>query len=73
MTIGRTASGLKNRGKGLRDIQEFVLASHKGLLRVVSGRGEYTLDQDGNENSVLHDEPLNGTLIAWLINTRETT
>ena len=71
MTVGRTASGLKNRGKGLNDIQQFVLASRRGLLRVLSGKGEYTIDQDGNEQAQPHLTPLNGTLIAWQVDTKE--
>lgn len=73
MTVGRTASGLKNRGKGLKDIQQFVLASKKGLLRVMSGRGEYRIDHKGFDEVFLHNKPLNGTLIAWQINTKENS
>lgn len=71
MTVGRTASGLPNRGKGLRDIQEFILASKRGTLRVLSGKGEYTINQSGYEETKLHHTPLNGTLIAWQVNIKE--
>lgn len=73
MTVGRTSSGLKNRGKGLKDIQQFVLNSKTGLLRVLSGRGEYRIDHNGKDDTILHKNSLNGTLIAWQINTKEKT
>ncbi len=71
MTIGRTASGLKNRGKGLKDIQEFVLASDHGLLRVVSGNGNYQLDHSGKDTMNTLPKNLKGTLITWQVTLKE--
>lgn len=70
MNVGRTASNLRNRGKGLRDIQQFVLGGNGGMLRIISGKGEYRLYHDGREETILHRNSLNGTLIAWEIDTQ---
>ncbi len=51
----------------LKDIQEFVLASKKGVLRILSGKGEYTINEKGVDKATLHETALNGTLIAWQV------
>lgn len=67
MRIGRSATKESNRGKGLADIKRFVMESGSGLLRIVSGKGEYTVTSSGVVKKILHERPLDGTLIAWEI------
>lgn len=71
MNVGRTASGLGHRGKGLRDIQQFILSTKTGVLRIISGQGEYILQSDGTEQIKNHPIPLSGTLIAWQIEVKK--
>jgi len=67
MKIGRSATKESNRGKGLADIKKFVMESGSGILRIISGKGEYTVTNTGVEKKILHESRLDGTLIAWEI------
>lgn len=67
MQYGRTATKKENRGKGLKDIQAFILESPRGVLKVLSGFGEYQINHRGQEKTITHSVRLDGTLIAWEI------
>jgi hypothetical protein len=73
MEIGKTRTGLENRGYGLYDIQQFIQRSGKGVLRIISQKGEYTYFHSGKEITKDHKYPLVGTLIAWEIYTKDDT
>ena len=67
MELGRTSTSQENRGRGLLNIKQFVDESHNGLLRIVSGRGEYVYNSDGHEKLINHDKNIGGTLIQWTV------
>lgn len=67
MQVGRSATNQSYRGKGLADIQKFILESGGGVLRVLSGKGEYSITSRGIEKVVERETRLDGTLIAWEI------
>jgi hypothetical protein len=67
MEVGKTASGLSHRGKGLRDMIDYITSKKQGTLRIISRYGDYTIDQNLNETVRNHPLPLGGTIIAWNI------
>jgi anti-anti-sigma regulatory factor len=75
MKIGRTASGLEERGKGLQNLIEFAKAHPEGNLRVSSLKGTYEekyengLDNQQKRNVALQDHKcsIGGTLIEWSV------
>lgn len=71
MQIGKTQTGLTNRGLGLSEMKEFVMRSGYGVLRILSQRGDYMLLHSGEEKIKDHETPLQGTLVAWEIFTKE--
>jgi hypothetical protein len=76
MEIGRTSSGLPERGKGLQNLIEFAKSYPKGCLRITSMRGTYSENYimvDGEEskcypNRTDHLSSIGGTLIQWSVN-----
>ena len=75
MKIGRTASGLEERGKGLQNLIEFAKAHSKGGLPVRSLKGTYEeayetgVDHQQIRNVALQDHKcsIGGTLIEWSV------
>lgn len=67
MTLGRTRTKERHRGKGLHEIREYVATAPKGRLRILSGRGEYIYNNDGTEQTTTHPYSIGGTLIQWEI------
>lgn len=75
MEIGRTASGLSERGKGLQNLIEFAKAHTRGSLRVTSLRGSYEefyeSMSDGQRPPQIsrkdHRCSIGGTLIEWSV------
>ncbi|WP_211211107.1 hypothetical protein [Asticcacaulis biprosthecium] len=64
----RSATGEKNRGKGLREMRNLLDKFSKGTLRVVSGKGEYFYDcENGGVEKRLYKHDIGGTLVAWEI------
>lgn len=70
MRIGKTQTGLQNRGLGLDEMKDFIDRSGKGVLRIISGKGDYLYYSSGNEEVRNHKNSLEGTLIAWEIYTK---
>ena len=75
MEIGRTSSGLEERGKGLQNLLQFAKAHKKGKLSVKSLKGIYQevflTDAQGNQtvkkNKIDHEYSIGGTLIEWSV------
>ena len=75
MEIGRTASGLSERGKGLQNLIEFAKAHSRGSLRVTSLRGSYEerykSTPDGHATPRINRKDfrcsIGGTLIEWSV------
>ncbi len=63
--IKRTSTKQKTRGKGLKDIKDYITESNKGLLKIMSYRGEYNYKSDGLESIKNRNIALKGTLIQW--------
>lgn len=74
MELGRTSTGLEERGKGLQDLIEFAKAYNMGKLRVCSLKGSYeeTYQKDNADNPVNtemidHKFSIGGTLLQWTV------
>lgn len=66
--VPRSATGEKNRGKGLKEMRNLVDKFPRGSLRVDSGRGSYVYDcGDGSVAKRLYKHDIGGTLITWEI------
>ncbi len=63
--IFRTRTGRPGRGRGFRDMKQFVDNVTEGELRVYSNRGQYAYM--GADNEVCSDAelPIGGTVIQW--------
>lgn len=70
MRVGKTQTGLQNRGLGLNEMKDFIDRSGKGILRIISGKGDYLYYSSGREEVRNHQNSLDGTLIAWEIYTK---
>lgn len=65
--VGRTSTGLAGRGKGLKQMVEVIDNAGSGNIRIISGRGDVTIDhQNVVEKSNLSSH-IGGTLIEWSI------
>jgi len=75
MKLGRTSSGLKERGKGLQNLLEFAKAHSAGKLSIKSLKGIYQevfyIDEQGKQtvtkNKIDHEYSIGGTLIEWSV------
>ncbi len=63
----RSKTGLSHRGKGLPEMRNLLEQFTKGSLRVISGRGYYSYDCDGNVVKKLLPHDIGGTMVAWEI------
>lgn len=66
--LGRSASGLRERGNGLWTICRLVDELPGSQVRILSGRGELIYAGSDNMEKKLHDNPFCGTLIQWSLN-----
>lgn len=71
MNLPRSSSGQNYRGKGLRKMKELLERFSKGTLKILSGYGEYSVDQDKKETVKAHKYPIGGTLIVWEVYAEE--
>ena len=75
MEVGRSSSGLRERGKGLQNLLEFALAHREGRLSIYSLCGMYRMDSTRNGEEVPHtatcrqdfENSVGGTLIEWSV------
>ena len=73
MLIGRTQTGLSNRGKGLNDLRRFIDLTKGGELRIYSRAGAYRYKPDGKDSVVNSARSIGGTLINWSVPLSEVT
>lgn len=64
MALGRSRTGLGNRGKGLLDLAKLIDALGSGKMNIYSRNGMYTYQQTGNAHKNWSGF-LEGTLIEW--------
>jgi len=68
LTVGKTSTNKKNRGKGLKDIIKVVKEQKVGSLQIYSNQGVYSLEDSGkNPVSLDEKQSINGTIIQWKI------
>ncbi len=77
MTIGRSATGKKGRGKGLRNFLELITVHSHSRLKIFSRNGVLTVTNPGNNRiqyrSDVLETSLRGTLIEWQFNPIQAT
>lgn len=64
-TVGRSQTRQAHRGKGLKDMKRYTHMVHDGVLRILSGRGEYVYHTNGSERCATRQHDIGGTLIQW--------
>lgn len=67
MQLGRTRTGLTNRGKGLNDLRSFVDNAGAGELHIFSGHGHYQYNPSKGEHVRNYATGIAGTLIKWTV------
>lgn len=67
MELGRTRTGLTNRGKGLNDLRSFVDNAGVGELNIFSGHGHYQYKPGQGELVRNYATGIAGTLIKWTV------
>ena len=70
MKYARTRTNELDRGKGLKDMQEYIKEIGNGYIAVISRKGIFRLDvRDGVESTSTHrlSNALKGTLIVWKV------
>lgn len=68
LTVGKTRTNLKHRGKGLKDILKVVQEQKVGGLRIYSNKGVYFVDgESGNAGAFSSSQSIFGTLVQWMI------
>lgn len=65
MVLGRTRTGLQNRGKGLIDLARLIDILSGGQMRIYSRHGVYVYSADKADRVVNGPGFLEGTLIEW--------
>jgi hypothetical protein len=65
--IGKTRTGQKERGKGLKDMQSVLEKAGAGYIRVISGQGDCTLSAHEHVEKRRHSSHIGGTLVEWSI------
>ena len=65
--IKRSSTNKKNRGRGLKDINDYVKSVNNGMLKILSQRGEYAYFSNEKEYIKNRNIPLCGTLIQWKV------
>lgn len=67
MELGRTRTGLTNRGKGLNDLRSFVDNAGGGELHIFSGHGHYQYNPNKGVQVRNYGTGIAGTLIKWTV------
>lgn len=68
--LGATRTGRNNRGKGLHEMLELVVAAKSGGLRIFSDRGMFTHSGNTGVEKILdYEKSIMGTLIQWSFDT----
>ena len=67
MELRESRTKQAHRGRGLKDVRDFVDVCDDGWLRILSGYGEYTYHSGGVENIANHSKSIGGTLIQWKV------
>lgn len=67
MELGRSRSGLTNRGRGLNDLRSFVDNAGSGDLHIFSGHGHYHYNPLTGERIKNYGIGIAGTLIKWTV------
>lgn len=67
MTIGRTQTGRRSRGKGLNDMRMFIEQAGDGQLQILSRKGLYQYSPKGGERVQNFYRSVGGTLIEWRV------
>lgn len=65
MKIPRSSTGQSNRGKGFPAFRDVLEGCRKGKLRIISRRGEFSIETGGRPRSRALKAPLTGTLVEW--------
>jgi len=65
--VGKTRTGLSERGKGLNQMLDVVRKAGGGHMRILSGSGDLSLDGHGTIAKRTHSSHIGGTLIEWSI------
>ncbi|MGR3435745.1 MAG: hypothetical protein ACU0CO_12785 [Shimia sp.] len=65
--IGRTKTGLPQRGKGVGKMWEVIKSTNGGHMRIVSGRGDVVFHADGTLRMKTLGSHIGGTLVEWSI------
>ncbi|WP_306047623.1 hypothetical protein, partial [Nioella sp. MMSF_3534] len=65
--VGRTRTGLSERGKGLDKMREAIRSAGGGYIRVISGMGDVTLGPTETVRKIEHSAHIGGTLVEWSI------
>ncbi|MDE3238879.1 MAG: hypothetical protein KGN33_07955 [Paracoccaceae bacterium] len=63
--VGRTRTGLDERGKGLDSMHKVIDLAGAGYLRIVSGSGDVKLFADGRTTKEAYGSHIGGTLVEW--------
>ncbi len=66
--LKRTSTYKPTRGKGLKDIKDYISCCKKGWLTIYSCRGEYNYFSNNTETICNRRIALPGTLIQWKVN-----
>jgi hypothetical protein len=62
---GRSQTLASHRGKGLKQILQFSEEDESGLLRIISAKGEVSIQANKKTERKLHETNLEGTFIQW--------
>lgn len=63
--VGKTSTGLGERGKGLNQMREVVQKTGGGYMRILSGEADVRIDAQGQFARSNLASQLGGTLIEW--------
>jgi len=67
MLVGRTSTGLTNRGKGMKQLRKILEEAGAGKLRILSNAGEYEYTGSRAERLTNYSDSIRGTLIEWRV------
>ncbi len=65
VVLNRSSTGLKNRGKGLPEMRDFIQSTESGSLQIISGFSQYASNSKSNSQVMSWSEKVLGTLILW--------
>ncbi|MBL0144032.1 MAG: hypothetical protein IPP91_18495 [Betaproteobacteria bacterium] len=67
MTIGRTQTGRKSRGKGLNDMRKLIEQAGDGELQIFSRKGLYQYSPKTGDKMQNFSRSIDGTIIEWKV------